>query len=72
MTLAKNKDRALRYEQTFDIVNLENKLKGLEGKPGYPEEKKRNYNKKDVGYTSTQYNILSNLDLKDHHYLPPD
>lgn len=42
-TLAKNKDRALRYEQTFDVINLENKLKGLEGKPNYPVVKPKDY-----------------------------
>ena len=28
--LAQNKDRALRYEQTYNILNFDNKLKGLE------------------------------------------
>ena len=38
-TLAKNKDRALRYEQTFDVINFDDKLKGLEDKAGYPKPK---------------------------------
>ena len=38
-TLAKNKDRALRYEQIYNIINFEDKLKGLEDQPGYPKEK---------------------------------
>ena len=29
-TLAKNKDNALRYEQTYNVINFENKLAGLE------------------------------------------
>lgn len=29
-TLAKNKDNALRYEQTYNVLNFENKLAGLE------------------------------------------
>jgi hypothetical protein len=51
-TLAKNKDRALRYEQTFNIINLDDKLKGLEDKPGYPKPKTPNYNKKNCNSTN--------------------
>ena len=70
-TLAKNKDRALRYEQTFDVINFDDKLKGLEGKEGYPKPKGKNKNV--VGGTKvfTEYNILSNMPFTDHHYLPP-
>ena len=72
-TLAKNKDKALRYEQTFDIINLDNKLKGLEGLPGYPEERPPNYKNRNLGNNSkTPYNIISCLDFADHHYLPPE
>lgn len=72
-TLAKNKDRSLRYEQTFDIVNLEDKLKGLEGLPGYPEERPPNYKNRNLGNNSKiPYNIISCLDFADHHYLPPE
>jgi hypothetical protein len=72
-TLARNQDRALRYEQTFNVINLENKLKGLEGLPGYPEVKLPNYKNRKLGNTSnTDYNILSGLDFADHHYLPPE
>lgn len=72
-TLAKNKDRALRYEQTFDIINLDTKLKGLEGLPGYPEEHAPNYKNRNLGNNSkTPYNIISCLDFADHHYLPPE
>ena len=72
-TLAKNKDKALRYEQTFDIINLDDKLKGLEGLPGYPEVKPPNYKNRNLGNnTKTPYNIISCLDFADHHYLPPD
>ena len=72
-TLAKNQDRALRYEQTFNVINLQNKLKGLEGLPGYPEVKLPNYKNRKLGNTSnTDYNILSGLHFADHHYLPTD
>lgn len=72
-TLAKNQDRALRYEQTFNVINLENKLRGLEGLPNYPIEKLPNYKDRKLGNTTnTDYNIISCLDLADHHYLPPE
>ena len=29
-------DRSLRYEQTYNILNFDNKLKGLENRPDYP------------------------------------
>jgi hypothetical protein len=71
-TLAKNKDRALRYEQTFDVINFDDKLKGLEGKEGYPKPKSQNKNVVGGTKTFTEYNILSNLPFTEHHYLPPD
>jgi len=37
--LAKNKDNALRYEQTYNVLNFDNKLKGLESRDNYPKEK---------------------------------
>jgi hypothetical protein len=72
-TLAKNQDKALRYEQTYNIINLENKLKGLESLPNYPIEKLPNYKNRRLGNTTnTNYNIISNYDFADHHFLPPD
>ena len=69
-TLAQNKDRALRYEQTYNVLNFENKLKGLESRPDYPKEKPWYYRPgKD---TIVNYNIISNIDQKDHHFQPPD
>jgi hypothetical protein len=60
----------LRYEQTYDIVNFENKLKGLENKPDYPVEKPWYFRpEKD---SKTDYNILSNIGLQDHYYDHPD
>jgi hypothetical protein len=71
-TLAKNKDRALRYEQTFDVINFDDKLKGLENKEGYPKPKGKDKNVVGGTKTFTEYNIISNLPFKEHHYLPPD
>jgi len=60
-TLAKNKDRSLRYEQTYNVVNFENKLKGLEDRPDYPKERPWYFRQKPE--TNADYNILSNLPL---------
>jgi hypothetical protein len=70
-SLAKNKDRALRYEQTFDVINFDDKLKGLEDKEGYQKVKSTTKNVVGGTKTFTDYNILSNLDFTQHHYLPP-
>lgn len=68
--LAKNKDRALRYEQTYNILNFESKMKGLEQRPDYPQEKAWYFRPgKD---TKQDYNILSNIDMKDHHFAEPE
>ena len=68
--LAKNKDRSLRYEQTFNVVNFENKLKGLEDRPDYPKERPW-YFRQRAG-TNADYNILSNLPLQEHHFDAPE
>lgn len=68
--LAHNKDNALRYEQTYNILNFDNKLKGLENRPDYPKEKPWYFRPgKD---TIVNYNIISNIDMKDHHFQPPE
>eukprot|EP01022_Parablepharisma_sp_SALTPOND_P028487 TRINITY_DN71043_c0_g1_i1.p3 TRINITY_DN71043_c0_g1~~TRINITY_DN71043_c0_g1_i1.p3 ORF type:complete len:493 (+),score=56.06 TRINITY_DN71043_c0_g1_i1:140-1618(+) len=79
-TLAKNKvshccvytkqDRALRYEQTFNIITFEDKLKGLESHPDYPKEKPWKF--KGGSDTNVNYNIISGLAFQQHHYAPPD
>ena len=68
--LASNKDRALRYEQTYNILNFDNKLKGLEDRQDYPKEKPWYFRPgKD---TKADYNILSNKPMKEHHFAAPD
>jgi len=68
--LAKNKDRALRYEQTFNVITFENKLKGLEDRADYPKERPW-YFRPRAG-TNAEYNILSNFPLTEHHFAAPD
>lgn len=59
----------MRYEQTFNVINFNNKLQGLENKPDYPKEKPW-YFRPDKD-TNANYNILSNVALADHHYDAP-
>ena len=60
----------MRVEQTYNIINLENKLKGLEGESNYPVEKE--WKPRYLKNTRQDHNILSNLSLTDHHYNSPD
>jgi hypothetical protein len=68
-TLAQNKDRALRYEQTYNILNFDNKLKGLEQRENYPKEKPWYFRPEKDTYGD--YNIISNINLQEHHFQPP-
>lgn len=70
--IANGYDNKLRMEQTFDIVNLKDKLKGFEGHSNYPKPKKDNVNKKNLEVSRVNYNILSNITLDKHHYLPEE
>lgn len=70
-TIAKNTDRALRYEQTFNIINLKDKLKGFENHPDYPKYKTEP-KKKNLENSRINYNILSNITADKHSYLPPE
>jgi hypothetical protein len=68
--LASNKDRALRYEQTYNVLNFDNKLKGLEARDNYPKDKPWYFRPgKD---TNCDYNIISNIDMQQHHFQPPE
>ena len=64
-----HQDRSLRYEQTYNILNFDNKLKGLEGRSDYPKEKPWYFRPGKDNYTN--YNIISNIDTNDHHFQPP-
>jgi hypothetical protein len=51
------------------VVNFDNKLAGLESKPDYPKDKPWYFRPgKD---TNADYNILSNVQMKEHHYDHP-
>jgi hypothetical protein len=62
------KDKSLLREQLFDVINNENKLRGLEDHPLYPKLKTKKQALKDTG---SDYNILSNLGFDVHHYEKP-
>ena len=63
-------DRNLRYEQTFDIINLKDKLKIFKNHSQYPKVKEPIFNLKDP--SKIEYNILSNVNLTKHHFDKPE
>ena len=69
-----NYDKELRVIQTYDIINLQDKLKGFENHPDYPKYKKNNSAFKKINHLSTKenYNIISNISLSQHHYDKPE
>jgi hypothetical protein len=70
-TVAKNADDKLRIEQSYNIINLHDKLKGMEDHPNYPKEKTQRI-KKNLETSKADYNILSNIGLDKHNYLKPE
>lgn len=67
-------DKELRVMQTYDIINLKDRLKGFENHPDYPKIKKSNVSvfKKVNNFPKKNYNILSNISLSQHHYDKPE
>jgi hypothetical protein len=67
-------DNELRVMQTYDIINLQDRLKGFENHPDYPKYKGSASNLKKIGHLSTKenYNIISNINLSQHHYSKPE
>ena len=73
--IALNYDKELRVMQTYDIINLQDRLKGFENHPYYPNIKNNESPKiKKINHLSTKqnYNILSNINLSQHHYDKPE
>ena len=69
-SIVKRKDYQLSKEQTYNLVNLQDKLKGFENHPDYPKPK--NIMRKKIIYHPKNFNILSNLPLNLHHYDKPE
>ena len=76
-SIAKSYDNELRVIQTFDIINLKDRLEQLKNHPNYPKSylKQGNLqrlNKLNISSGERNYNILSNIDLNLHHYDKPE
>ena len=71
--IIKNQDNQLKVEQTFNIINLKDRLKGLENDPNYPSMKDLIHSRKRIESVNPKnYNILSNLPLTTHHFDKPE
>jgi hypothetical protein len=68
--IAKFYDKSLRYEQTFNIINLKDKLNVFKDHNDYPKMKERKSNL--IDHSKTDFNILSNKKLTEHHFERPD
>lgn len=71
-TIISNLDNQLKKEQTFNIINLQDRLKGFEKHPDYPLQKDLINKRKKICYYPKNYNILSNLPLSQHHFDKPE
>ena len=71
-TIIKNQDKQLKVEQTFNIINLQDRLKGFENHPDCPKQKDLINKRKKINYDIKNYNIISNLPLTIHHYDKPE
>jgi len=68
--LAKTKDNQMRIEQTYDLINLNDKLKDFKEDPNYPRMKSQRI-RQNVEGTNVKYNILSNENFTKHHFDKP-
>ena len=70
--ISKGLDNELAVSQTYDIINLRDKLKVFENDKNYPQSP-RVRRKKFYNLTpKINYNILSNLNYKIHHFEKPE
>ena len=70
--IIKNQDNQLKVEQTFNIINLKDRLKGLENDPNYPSMKDLIHSRKRIDISPKNFNILSNLPLTQHYFDKPE
>ena len=71
-SIIKNKDYKLQYEQAYNIINLEDKLKGFENHPNYPKPRNFIKTKRKIPQPPKEFNILSNLPVSIHHFDKPE
>ena len=71
-SIAKGYDNELKNTQLYNIINLEDKLKGLEKNQGYPNNINQKRKKFFPITPKINYNLLSNLNYKIHHFDKPE
>ena len=76
-SIAQGYDNELRVIQTFDIINLRNKLEALKNNPDYPKDISKQFHaskrkKLNISSGERNYNILSNISLNLHHFDKPE
>lgn len=69
--ISKNYDRSLRYEQTYNLINREDKLKVFKEHPDYPMHKTDPVRTR-LEKPRINYNIVSNYTLDKHNFLKPE
>ena len=70
--IVKGYDNELKNIQTYNIINLEDRLKGLEKSQGYPNNNLIKRKKYFQITPKINYNLLSNLNYKMHHFDQPE
>ncbi len=65
-------DKQLSNEQTYNLINLKDKLKGFENHPNYPKQEKNKIKFIEENSNKRCYNIISNISLDKHNFLPPE
>ena len=71
--ISKGYDYQLNLESTYNVINLQNKLKGLNySEDKYLKSKIQKNNSIMNKYFYKPYNIISNNSFKVQHYLPPE
>ena len=70
-SISKNYDRSLRYEQTYNLINRDDKLKVFKGHQDYPAYKSEPIRPK-LEKPRINYNVLTNFTLDKHNFLKPE
>ena len=75
-SIAQGYDNELRVIQTFDIINLKDKLNTLKNNSDYPNDIKQYHGAKrkklNISSGERNYNLLSNINLNLHHFDKPE
>ena len=75
-SIAQGYDNELRVIQTFDIINLKDKLNKLKNNSDYPNDIKQYHGAKrkklNISSGERNYNLLSNINLNLHHFDKPE